>query len=50
MAPANNSTPRVTEAQPPKAPSLPAPKVPHVFVEKGLTAGNLETRSPQRGK
>ena len=33
----------------PKAPKLPPPKVPHVYVERGLTGGTVE-KGPPGGK
>jgi hypothetical protein len=39
----SNPNPRPNNPHPP-APKLPRPAIPHVYVEKGLWAGKVETR------
>jgi hypothetical protein len=39
----SNANPRPNNPHPP-APKLPRPAIPHVYVEKGLWTGKVETR------
>ena len=39
----SNANPRPNNPHPP-APKLPRPVIPHVYVEKGLWTGKVETR------
>jgi hypothetical protein len=39
----SNPNPRANNPHPP-APTLPPPAIPHVYVEKGLWTGKVETR------